>query len=80
MHWLSAAAALHTSWLAPDWFPVVDLSVRDLEISPVMYATNHWNDWIAFYPSNGAFKLENHAQLYPVWLDGSTKPLEFWND
>lgn len=79
-HWLSAAAALHTSWKTPDWFPIVDLSIRDLEIAPVMYATNHWSDWISFYPSAGNFKLENHAQLLPVWLDRSTKPLEYWYD
>lgn len=79
-HWLSAAAALHTSWKTPAWFPIVDLSVRDLEITPIMYATNHWSDWISFYPSAGNFKLENHAQLSPVWLDRSTKPLEYWHD
>lgn len=77
-HWLSAAAGLHRSWKTPDWFPVVDLSIRDLQIAPVMYATNHWSDWISFYPSNGIFKLENHAQILPVWLDNSTKPLEYW--
>jgi hypothetical protein len=77
-HWLSAAAALHPSWLAPSWFPLVDLSIQDLELMPVMYATNHWSDWIAFYPADGKFKLENHAQNYPVWLDGSAKPLEYW--
>lgn len=77
-HWLSAAAALHPQWLTPDWFPVVDLSVQDLELLPVMYATNHWSDWIAFYPASGHFKLENHVQTYPVWLDNSAKPLEHW--
>jgi hypothetical protein len=65
-------------WAAPDWFKVVDLSVRDLELAPVMYASHMWHDWIAFYPANGNFKLENHSQLYPVWLAGSTKPLEYW--
>lgn len=77
-HWLSAAASLHASWQTPDWFPIVDLSIRDLEISPVMYSTNHWSDWISFYPAKGNFKLENHVQLLPVWLDRSTKPLEYW--
>jgi hypothetical protein len=80
MHWLSAAAALHAGWQTPDWFPIVDMSIRDLEIAPVMYASNHWTDWIAFYPANGNYKLENHTQLYPVWLDNSEKPLEYWRD
>lgn len=80
MHWLSAAAYLHPGWQTPTWFPIVDMSVRDLEIAPVMYATNHWTDWIAFYPANGNYKLENHTQLYPVWLDNSEKPLEYWRD
>ena len=79
-HWLSATAALCPGWLTPDWFPVVDTSVRDLEIAPVMYASNHWTDWIAFYPANGNFKLENHSQLYPVWLDETEKPLEYWHN
>lgn len=79
-HWLSAVAALFPNWLTPSWFPIVDTSVRDLEIAPVMYATNHWADWIAFYPANGNFKLENHSQLYPVWLDHSEKPLEYWRN
>lgn len=65
-------------WQAPEWFKLVDLSIRDLEIAPVMYASHRWHDWIAFYPANGNFKLENHAQLFPVWLDGSEKPLEHW--
>lgn len=65
-------------WEAPAWFKVVDLSVRDLELAPVMYASHMWHDWIAFYPANGNFKLENHSQLLPVWLAGSTKPLEYW--
>lgn len=77
-HWLSAAAFANESWIAPSWFTVVDLSIRDLDIVPTMYATNHWSDWIAFYPANGNFKLENHAQLNPVWFDRSTKPLEYW--
>lgn len=77
-HWLSAAAVLHSSWLTPDWFPVVDLTVQDLELMPVMYATNHWSDWISFYPAGGNLKLENHVQTYPVWFDHSTKPLEYW--
>ncbi len=79
-HWLSAAAAIFPGWQTPDWFPIVDTTVRDLEIAPVMYATNHWTDWIAFYPANGNFKLENHSQLYPVWLDGADKPLEYWRE
>jgi hypothetical protein len=66
------------NWQAPDWFKLVDLSIRDLEVVPVMYATHAWHDWIAFYPANGNFKLENHTQLYPVWLAGSLKPLEYW--
>lgn len=78
-HWLSAAATLDQSWITPTWFSLVDLSIRDLDLVPTMYATNHWSDWIAFYPANGNFKLENHAQLNPVWFDHSTKPLEYWN-
>lgn len=77
-HWLSAAAALHQSWISPEWFPLVDMSIRDLELAPVMYASNQWSDWIAFYPANGNFKLENHTQLNPVWFDFSEKPLEYW--
>jgi hypothetical protein len=65
-------------WESPDWFKVVDLSIRNLELAPVMYASHMWHDWIAFYPANGNFKLENHSQLCPVWLAGSTKPLEYW--
>lgn len=65
-------------WQVPEWFKLVDLSIRDLEIAPVMYASHVWHDWIAFYPANGNFKLENHSQLFPVWLDKSTKPLEHW--
>ena len=65
-------------WTVPEWFKLVDLSIRDLEIAHVMYASHTWHDWIAFYPANGNFKLENHAQLFPVWLDGSEKPLEHW--
>ena len=65
-------------WQSPDWFKLVDLSIRDLEIAPIMYASHTWHDWIAFYPANGNFKLENHSQLSPVWLAGSTKPLEHW--
>lgn len=79
-HYLSAAAALHSSWLTPTWFPIVDMTVRDLELTPVMYATNRWEDWIAFYPANGNFKLENHTQLNPVWFDSSEKPLEYWKN
>lgn len=66
------------NWQTPEWFKLVDLSVRDLEVVPVMYATHAWHDWIAFYPANGNFKLENHTQLYPVWVAGSLKPLEYW--
>ena len=76
-HLLGAIAATGL-WETPSWFKVVDTSVRDLELSHVMYASHMWHDWIAFYPSNGNFKMENHAQLYPVWLAGSTKPLEYW--
>ena len=65
-------------WTAPAWFKVVDLSVRDLELAPVMYASHMWHDWIAFYPANGNFKLENHSQLHPVWLAQSEKPMEYW--
>jgi hypothetical protein len=65
-------------WETPDWFKVVDLSIRDLEIAPVMYASHMWHDWIAFYPANGNFKLENHSQLHPVWMASSEKPLEHW--
>jgi hypothetical protein len=66
-------------WQTPEWFKLVDLSIRDLEIAPVMYASHTWHDWIAFYPANGNFKLENHSQLSPVWLDESEKPLEHWH-
>lgn len=65
-------------WSAPDWFKVVDMSVRNLELAPVMYANHMWHDWIAFYPANGNFKLENHSQILPVWLAESEKPLEYW--
>jgi hypothetical protein len=65
-------------WQTPEWFKLVDLSIRDLEIARVMYASHMWHDWIAFYPANGNFKLENHSQLHPVWLAGSEKPLEHW--
>lgn len=65
-------------WQSPDWFKLVDLSIRDLETAHIMYASHAWHDWIAFYPANGNFKLENHSQLSPVWLAGSTKPLEHW--
>ena len=75
---LLSAIAYTGLWETPDWFKVVDTSVRDLELAPVMYASHMWHDWIAFYPSNGNFKLENHTQLHPVWLAGSTKPLEYW--
>ena len=75
---LLAVVAATGLWETPDWFKIVDLSVRDLELAPVMYASHMWHDWIAFYPANGNFKLENHSQLHPVWLAGSTKPLEYW--
>jgi hypothetical protein len=65
-------------WQVPDWFRVVDMSIRDLELAPVMYSSHKWHDWIAFYPANGNFKLENHSQLLPVWLDESNKPMEYW--
>lgn len=77
MHWLSAAA-LDPSWLVVDWFRVVDLSRQDLEVTPTTYATQQWHDWLAFFPANGRFKIENHAQLDPVWLDSSTKVMEHW--
>ena len=66
-------------WIVPNWFKVVDMSIRDLELAPVMYSSHKWHDWIAFYPANGNFKLENHSQLLPVWLDESDKPLEYWH-
>lgn len=75
---LLAVVAATGLWQTPIWFKVVDMSVRDLELGPVMYASHMWHDWIAFYPANGNFKLENHSQLYPVWLADSTKPLEYW--
>ena len=75
---LLAVVAATGLWETPKWFKIVDLSVRDLELAPVMYASHMWHDWIAFYPANGNFKLENHSQLDPVWLAGSTKPLEYW--
>jgi hypothetical protein len=75
---LLAVVAATGLWETPDWFKIVDLSVRDLELAPVMYASHMWHDWIAFYPANGNFKLENHSQLHPVWLAGSIKPLEYW--
>jgi len=65
-------------WTAPEWFKLVDLSIRDLELAPVMYASHMWHDWIAFYPANGNFKLENHSQLFPVWIADSEKPMEYW--
>lgn len=74
-----AILSVMEDWQCPHWFKIVDLSVRDLEIVPMMYATHAWHDWIAFYPANGNFKLENHTQLYPVWLDRSLKPLDYWN-
>jgi hypothetical protein len=75
---LLGVISLAGNWQLPEWFKLVDLSIRDLEIAPVMYASHTWHDWIAFYPANGNFKLENHSQLFPVWLDGSEKPLEHW--
>jgi hypothetical protein len=75
---LLAVISVTGLWEVPPWFKIVDMSVRDLEIAPVMYSSHMWHDWIAFYPANGNFKLENHTQLYPVWLAGSTKPLEYW--
>lgn len=77
-HYLSILPYAFDSWFAPHWFKIVDMSVRDLEVVPVMYATHRWHDWISFYPANKNFKLENHTQLYPVWLAGSSKPLEYW--
>lgn len=75
---LLSAVSMTGLWETPNWFKIVDLSVRDLELAPVMYASHMWHDWIAFYPANGNFKLENHAQLMPVWMAGSVKPLEYW--
>jgi len=75
---LLGVISLSGNWQTPDWFRLVDLSIRDLEIAPVMYASHTWHDWIAFYPANGNFKLENHSQIFPVWLDSSEKPLEHW--
>jgi len=75
---LLAAVAAAGEWETPDWFKIVDMNIRDLELAHVMYASHNWDDWIAFYPSNGNFKLENHAQLLPVWLANSVKPLEYW--
>jgi len=75
---LLGVISLASEWQTPEWFKLVDLSIRDLEIAPVMYASHSWHDWIAFYPANGNFKLENHSQLFPVWLDNSEKPLEHW--
>lgn len=77
---LLAVASSTGHWIMPDWFKVVDMSMRDLEIAPVMYSTHKWDNWIAFYPANGNFKLENHAQTNPVWLAGSSKPLEYWRN
>jgi len=77
---LLAVAAATGYWSAPAWFKVVDMSMRDLEVAPVMYANHAWDDWIAFYPANGNFKLENHSQVNPVWLAGSVKPLEYWRN
>ncbi len=73
-----AIVSVTGNWQVPDWFKVVDMSIRDLEIAPVMYSSHAWHDWIAFYPANGNFKLENHSQLHPVWLAHSEKPLEYW--
>jgi hypothetical protein len=77
---LLAAVAAAGHWETPEWFKIVDMNIRDLELAHVMYASHNWDDWIAFYPSNGNFKLENHAQLLPVWLADSTKPLEYWKN
>jgi hypothetical protein len=76
---LLGAIALAGGWQTPEWFKLVDLSIRDLELAPVMYGSHTWHDWIAFYPANGNFKLENHSQIFPVWLDESEKPLEHWH-
>jgi hypothetical protein len=75
---LLAAIASTGFWETPNWFAVVDMSIRDLELAPVMYSSHAWHDWIAFYPANGNFKLENHSQILPVWMDNSIKPLEYW--
>lgn len=74
---LLAVASSVGNWKTPSWFKIVDMSIRDLEIAPVMYSSHAWDDWIAYYPANGNFKLENHSQLFPVWLAESKKPLEY---
>jgi len=76
-HLLSVASVVY-NWQVPRWFSLVDLSLRDLELAPIMYASHKWDEWVSFYPSNGNFKLENHVQLSPVWLAGSVKPLGHW--
>jgi len=76
-HWLSAMVSIMPGWEINHNFPLVDMSIRDLELMPIMYATNTWHDWISYYPSNNNFKLENHVQLFPVWLDNSLKTLEY---
>jgi hypothetical protein len=75
-HLLAVVAAVG-DWHTPSWFKIVDMSIRDLEIAPVMYSSHVWDDWIAYYPANGNFKLENHSQLFPIWLAESKKPLEY---
>lgn len=77
---LLAVASSTGLWSTPEWFKVVDMSMRDLELAPVMYSSHAWDNWIAFYPANGNFKLENHSQTNPIWLAGSVKPLEYWRN
>jgi hypothetical protein len=76
-HLLSVSATVG-EWEVPDWFRIVDLSMQDLELNPMMNSTCQWNEWISFYPANKTFKLENHAQLDPIWLAGIATPLEHW--
>lgn len=72
---LACATTLGDCWQKD--FELVDMSVRDLEIARVMYASNMWHDWISFYPTSPGFKLENHTILPPLWLEESRKPLEY---
>jgi hypothetical protein len=78
MHWLAAAMFISEYTISPTWFNLINMAIRNMELAPVMYAHNPWHDWISFYPAKTSFKLENHAQLLPVWLAESYKPLEYW--
>jgi len=66
-------------WEAPQWFEIVDMSTQDLNLSLTMYTSHVWHEWISFFPAAQNFKLENHAQIRPIWLAGSEKPLEYWH-